>query len=147
MTFGDDFGARLRAAFPTRPLEFQQALTGGTDEGEFRNAVDGKPWTDIDRSLIGRRSDVLSFLQPEYFVAVLPAFLQSLVEDGTATGVPDTLLVVLDRKSEPRLDKISALMSEGQRALVAEALERFAAGTTGRQAKAAREAISSWRAP
>lgn len=126
---------------------FKQALTGGADGGEFRNAVEGKPWTDVAPSLIGRRSDVLSFLQPAYFVAVLPAFLRSLVEDGTATGVPDTLLVVLDRTSEPRFDKIAALMTEEQRAVVAEALERFAAGTTGRQETAARQAIESWRKP
>src|SRR4051812_28408404 len=97
-----EFDARLRAAFPAHALDFKNALTGGTDDGEFRNAVHGKTWTELDRSLIGRRSDVLSFLQPEHFVLVLPAFLRSLVEDGTATGAPDTLLVVLDREQEPR---------------------------------------------
>jgi hypothetical protein len=140
-----EFQARLRDAFPAEPLDFAGALTGGTDDGEFRNAVVGKRWPEVDRALIGRRSDVLSFLQPEYFVAILPAFLQSLVEDGTATSAPDTLLVVLDREQEPRFAKISRLMTASQRALVADALERFAAGTTGRQASAARHALESWR--
>jgi hypothetical protein len=141
----DAFRARLRDAFPAEPLDFANALTGGTDGGEFRDAVAGRKWPDIDQALIGRRSDVLSFVQPEHFVAILPAFLQSLVEDGTSTGAPDTLLVVLDREQEPRFDKISRLMTASQRSLVADALERFAVGTTGRQASAARHAIKSWR--
>jgi hypothetical protein len=143
----DEFRARLRAAFPEVPLDFANALTGGTDGGEFRDAVAGRKWPEIDQALIGRRSDVLSFVQPEHFVAILPAFLQSLVEDGTSTGVPDTLLVVLDREQEPRFDKISRLMTASQRALVADALERFAAGTTGLQASAAHHAVQSWRNP
>jgi hypothetical protein len=140
-----ELGTRLRDAFPAEPLDFASALTGGTDDGEFRNAVAGRTWLEIDQALIGRRSDVLSFLQPEHFVAVLPAFLLSLVEDGTSTGAPDTLLVVLDREQEPRFDKIARLMTASQRALVADALESFAVGTTGRQASAARHAIKSWR--
>ncbi|HEY1552295.1 MAG TPA: hypothetical protein VGG28_30925 [Kofleriaceae bacterium] len=141
----DDLVDRLRDAFPREPLDFTSALTGGTDDGEFRNAVAGRNWTELDRALIGRRSDVLSFLQPEYFVAVLPAFLRSLVEDGTSTGAADTLLVVLDREQEPRFDTIIRRMTALQRVLVAEVLDRFAAGTTGRQASAARHAINGWR--
>lgn len=141
----DEFGARLLAAFPAEALDFTNALTGGTDDGEFRDAVAGRKWTELDQALIGRRSDVLSFLQPEYFVAVLPAFLRSLVDEGTSTSVPDTLLVVLDRAQESRFDKISARMTDPQRAVVAGALEKFAVGTTGRQASAARHAINSWR--
>ncbi|MBA3461048.1 MAG: hypothetical protein H0T46_13875 [Deltaproteobacteria bacterium] len=137
--------ARLRAAFPAEALDFEDALTGGTDGGEFREAVAGKNWTELDPVLIGRRSDVLSFLQPEYVVAVLPAFLLTLVGEGTSTGAPDTLLVVLDRDQEPRFDKISARMTEPQRAVVAEALESYAAGTIGGQASAARHAINGWR--
>ncbi len=139
-----EFGARLRAAFAEQPLDFRDALTGGTDGGKFRNAVDGKSWTELDQTLIGSRSDVLSFLEPEHFVAVLPAFLRSLVEEGTATGVHDTLMVVLDRAQEPRFDKIVSRMTGEQRMLVAEALELFAAGTTGGQASTARELINSW---
>ncbi|MBX3155782.1 MAG: hypothetical protein KF773_07275 [Deltaproteobacteria bacterium] len=141
----DEFGARLRAAFPAEPLDFNEALTGGTDGGKFRNAVDGKPWTELDQTLIGSRSDVLSFLEPAHFVAVLPAFLQALVEKGTATGVHDTLMVVLDREQEPRFDKIASRMTDEQRVLVAEALELFAASTTGGQASTARQVIDSWR--
>jgi hypothetical protein len=145
MSSKTDFDAHLRVAFPAQTLDLTNALTGGTDDGEFRNAVHGKTWTELDPSLIGRRSDVLSFLQPEHFVAVLPAFLRSLVADGTATGAPDTLMVVLDREQEPRLASIAARMTDAQRAVVAEALEHFAASTTGQQQSAARKAINSWR--
>jgi hypothetical protein len=141
----DEFDARLRAAFPPVPLDFQQALTGGTDEGEFRKHVEGKTWTELDPTLVGRRSDVLSFLQPEYFVAVLPAFLRVLVEADPSCGAPDTLGVVLDREQEPRFEKISRLLTETQRAIVFEALERFAASSSGTMGKAARKASESWR--
>jgi hypothetical protein len=140
----DEFGVRLRAAFPAEPLDFNDALTGGTDGDKFRRAVDGRPWTELDPTLIGSRSDVLSFLEPTHFVAVLPAFLRSLVEEGTATGVPDTLMTVLDRGQEPRFDKIAARMTGEQRGLVGEALEIFAARATGGQADTARHVMNSW---
>lgn len=114
-------------------------------DGEFRNAVDGKQWTELDQTLIGRRSDVLSFMEPKHFVAVLPAFLRSLVEDGTKTSAPDTLVLVLDRDSEPRFDKIAKHLNADQRAVVIEALELFATSTSGQPAEAARHAIESWR--
>jgi hypothetical protein len=139
-----EFGARLRAAFPAEPLDFKDALTGGTDGGKFRRAVDGRSWTELDPAWIGSRSDVLSFLEPAHFVAVLPAFLRLLVEEGTATGVHDTLMVVLDRVQEPRFDKIAARMTCDQRGLVAVALELFAASTTGGQADTARHVMNSW---
>lgn len=101
------FIARLRDAFPPEPLDFTDALTGGMDEGEFRNSVRGKEWTELDPALVARRSDVLSFLQPAYFVQVLPAFLRSLEEDGVRMGVADTLLVVLDGDRDPRQKKSS----------------------------------------
>jgi hypothetical protein len=142
----DQVVRRLRAAFPAAPLDFKGALTGGTDGGEFKNAVDGKPWTELDRSLIGRRGDVLSFLEPKHVAAVMPAFLEALVEQGTTTALPDTLLLVLDAESEPRLAKIAKQLTDDQRAVVAEALEAFAASESGQPADAARHAINSWRA-
>lgn len=142
----DQVVRRLRAAFPAAPLDFKGALTGGTDGGEFKNAVDGRLWTELDRSLIGRRGDVLSFLEPKHLAAVMPAFLEALVEQGTTTALPDTLLLVLDAESEPRLAKIAKQLTDDQRAVVAEALEVFAASESGQPADAARHAIHSWRA-
>ncbi len=140
-----DFFERLRDAFPEKPLDFRDALTGGTDDGEFRNAVAGKSWTELDPALVGRRSDVLSFLQAQYFVQVLPAFLRSLVQDGDYTGVSDTLLVVLDWDQTPRLAQIAAHLTDTQREIVAEVLELFASTATGRQAAAATHVFETWR--
>lgn len=139
-----DFERRLREAFPAVPLDFAQALTGGTDEGEFRRHVDGKAWTELDPALVGRRSDVLSFLQPVYFVAVLPAFLKVLVEADPVCGAPDTLVVVLDREQEPRFEKVARHLTDAQRAMVLEALERFASSSSGTMERAARKAAASW---
>lgn len=137
--------ARLRAAFPPTPLDLKGALTGGLDEGAYRRHVDGKTWEDLDRAYVLGRSDVLSFLEPKHLVAVLPVYLQSLVEDGTKTPVPDTLLLVLNRETEPRFDSIYNALDEAQCAVVIAALEFFAASEHGQPAEAARGARESWR--
>lgn len=140
-----EFGARLRAAFPATPLNFDGALTGGTDEGAFRNHVAGKTWTELDFELVVRRSDVLSFLAPKHLIGVLPVYLQAMVDWGGDTPVPDTLVLVLDREQEPRFDKIAKLLNDEQCAVVRDALELFAEGSSGQPAEAARQAIESWR--
>lgn len=142
----DEVLARLREAFPAVPLDFQGALTGGLDEGAYRRHVDGKTWLELEREYVLSRSDVLSFLEPKHLVAVLPVYLRSLVEDGTKTPVPDTLLLVLERASEPRFDKISRTLNDAQKTVIVEVLELFAASTSGQPAEAARRAIASWRA-
>src|SRR5258706_11486070 len=101
-----DVLAQIRAAFPAQPIRFAGALTGGLDGGAFRTHVDGKTWEQLDRAFVLSRSDALSFLDPHHLVAVLPVYLCSLVEDGTRTPVPDTLLLVLDKNSERRFDQI-----------------------------------------
>lgn len=141
----DEVIARLHAAFPEVPLDFRGALTGGLDEGAYRRHVDGKTWTELDREYVLKRSDVLSFLEPKHLVGVLPVYLLSLVEDGTRTPVPDTLLLVLDRGSEPRFDKIVRDLDAAQREVVLDVLEFFAAVESGQPADAARHASESWR--
>jgi hypothetical protein len=139
--------AQLRAAFPPTPIRFEGALTGGLDGGAYRAQVDGKTWEELDRSFVLGRSDVLSFLEPKHLVAVLPVYLRSLVEDGTRTPVPDTLLLVLDRTTERRFDKIVAALTSEQRAAVVAILEVFAAAETGQPADAARAASEHWKQP
>ncbi|MGN6107639.1 MAG: DUF6714 family protein [Kofleriaceae bacterium] len=141
----DEVLARIRAAFPPTRIDFKGALTGGLDEGAYRKHVDGKTWQELDREYVATRSDVLSFLEPKHLVAVLPVYLQSLVEDGTKTPVPDTLLLVLNRSTELRFDKIVKALDEAQRTVVVDALELFAASETGQPAEAARQARESWR--
>lgn len=140
----DDVLARLRAVFPPARLDFERARTGGLDEGAYRRHVHGKTWRELDREYVLSRSDVLSFLEPRHLVAVLPVYLQSLVEDGTTTPVPDTLLLVLNRATEPRFDEIFHALDEAQRGAVIAALELFAASETGQPAEAARQARESW---
>lgn len=141
----DEVVGRIRAAFPAVPLDFKGALTGGLDEGAYRRHVDGMTWLELDPAYVVTRSDVLSFLEPRHLVAVLPVYLRSLVEDGTNTPVPDTLLLVLDRDSEPRFDKIFRELNEAQRDVVLAVLQLFAASESGQPADAARHAIESWR--
>lgn len=140
-----DLVARIRAAFPAVPLDFRRALTGGLDDGAYRRHVDGTTWLELERAYVLSRSDVLSFLQPAHLVGVLPVYLRSLVEDGTSTPVPDTLLLVLDPASEPRFDKIYRALDDAQRAVVLAVLQWFAATQSGAPAEAARRASERWR--
>jgi hypothetical protein len=138
--------AQIRAAFPAKPLRFEGARTGGLDGGAYRAHVEGKTWKDLDRKYVLSRSDVLSFLDTRHFVAVLPVYLRSLVEDGLRTPVPDTLLLVLNRKKQARFEELINALDPTQRAAVVAVLEVFAATERGQPAEAAREALERWKA-
>ncbi len=140
-----DVLAKLRAAFPAEPIRFEGALTGGLDAGVYRGHVDGKTWEELDRAHVLDRSDVLGFLEPRHLIAVLPVYLRSLVEEGTRTSVPDTLLLVLDKRSEPRFDQIFDALTPAQRATIATVLDTFAAAESGQPADAARAASVHWK--
>src|SRR4051812_4307688 len=92
----------IRRAFPPVAIDFEGATTGGLDTGSYRDHVNGKTWTSIDAALLVKRNDALSFLEPSHIAAVLPVYLTSLVVDGVSTSVPDTLLLVLNRKSQAK---------------------------------------------
>ncbi len=141
-----DVLAQLRAAFPPEPLRFEGALTGGLDGGAYRDQVEGKTWEELDRAYALTRSDVLSFLDTRHLVAVLPVYLRSLVEDGTQTPVPDTLVLVLNRKNEERFQELFTALDPAQRAAVVAALELFGANESGQPADAARAAAERWKA-
>lgn len=141
----DEVLTQLRAAFPASPIDFTGALTGGLDEGAYRQHVQGKTWPELDRDYVASRSDVLSFLEPRHLVMVLPVYLQLLLEEGTRTPVPDTLLLVLNKETEPRFGKIYKALDQLQRAAVHSTLDLFAASETGQPAEAARKASDNWR--
>ena len=141
----DDVLAQLHAAFPAEPIQFEGALTGGLDNGAYREAVEGKTWEALDRAYVLTRSDVLSFLEMRHLVAVLPVYLRSLVEDGTRTPVPDTMVLVLNRKKQKRFDELFGALDPAQRAAVVAVLELFAATESGQPADAAREALERWK--
>jgi hypothetical protein len=140
-----DVLAQIRAAFPPEPLRFEGALTGGLDGGAYREHVEGKTWEELDRKYVLSRSDVLSFLDMRHLVAVFPVYLRSLVEDGTRTPVPDTMLLVLNRKKQARFDELASALDPAQRAAVVAVLELFAATESGQPADAAREALERWK--
>jgi hypothetical protein len=141
-----DVLAQIRAAFPPEPLRFTHARTDGLDGGAYREHVDGKTWEELDRTYVLSRSDVLSFLEPSDLIAVLPVYLRSLVEDGTNTPVPDTLLLVVNRKSEQRFEALIHAFTPAQRAAVIASLTYFAEHEVGQPADAARAAIDRWTA-
>ncbi len=141
----DDLLAQIRAAFPAQPIRFDRALAGGLDGGAYRRHVDGKSWEELDRAYVLARSDALSFLDPDHLAAVLPVYLRSLVEDGTRTPVPDTLLLVLNRKSEQAFEEVFGALSSAQRAVVVAVLDAFAAAESGQPSDAARETAERWK--
>lgn len=135
---------QIRAAFPAMTLQLAGAHTGGVDGGEFHRHVDGKPWTDLDRAYIARRDDVLSFMATPHLVQILPAFLTVMVESGSNTGVPDTLLPTLNR-TQKQFDELAAALTEAQRAAVIAVLDHVAATEEGKLAAAARAAGERWK--
>lgn len=141
-----DVLAQIRAAFPAEPIRFEGALTGGLDDGAYREHVEGKTWEGLDRAYVLSRSDALSFLDTRHLVAVLPVYLRSLVEDGTRTSVPDTMVLVLNRKNQKRFEELVGALDPAQRAAVVAVLELFAETESGQPADAARAALERWKA-
>ncbi len=141
-----DVLSQLRSAFPAEPIGFEGALTGGLDGGAYREHVEGKTWEELDRKYVLSRSDVLSFLDPHHLVAVLPVYLRSMVEDGTRTPVPDTMVLVLNRKKRERFQELINALDPAQRAAVIAVLELFVATESGQPADAARAALERWKA-
>lgn len=134
----------IRQAFPQVVIDFAKATTGGLDGGEYRQHVDGKTWETVDSAYLVKRNDALSFLDAPHIVAVLPVYLTSLVVDGSRTSLPDTLLLVLSRKSEARFAELFDALTGGQRAAVIAALDAFAAKEDGSLAESARAASVRW---
>ena len=135
----------IRRAFPPVVIDFAKAAAGGLDNGAYRDHVDGKTWESVDASLLAKRNDALSFLDAHQVAAVLPVYLTSLVVDGTRTGVPDTLLLVLNRKGEAKFASLFDVLSEDQRAAVVASLDGFAARQKGSLADAARVTSARWK--
>jgi len=155
------FLTRLRAAFPRARIDATGAFRAwGTtycDGAEYRAHLDGKCWDELDPAYLDVRSDALGFLETDYFVGVLPAYLEILVTGGPFTQTPYMLLLLLTapgpRGTEKglgrrRFTSLVDALSPSQRRVVAEALEAFAtryAGTSF-EADARRALASSWSA-
>jgi hypothetical protein len=128
---------QVRAAFPTTEIPADDAFAswGRTylDGEEYRAALKGKRWDQLDPAYIALRSDALGFLGTRALVAVLPAYLTALIEQGTASPVPGMLTLVLappDRETnnglgKKRFGEFIEAMTGPQRAAAAAALLRF----------------------
>jgi hypothetical protein len=141
----DDVLAQLRAAFPARPIRFEGPFSGGLEGEAYRAYVEGKTWEELDRAYVLPHCDVLSFLDTPHLAAVLPVYLRALVEEGTRTSVPDTLLLVLDRKSRRRFEELAGALTPAQRDAVVAVLDAFGAAESGQPADAARAARERWK--
>jgi hypothetical protein len=69
--------------------------------------IDGKTWQELDRAYIAVRSDALGFLGTRHVVAVLPAYLSSLIEEGVWSPAADTLMLLLAKPGQ-RKDRAQA---------------------------------------
>ena len=145
MSTSDDVLELIQDAFPSLPIDFVGATAGGLDGGEFRAQVDGKAWDCVDATYLVKRNDALSFLDATHVAAVLPVYLRSLVIEGTRTTVPDTLLLVLNRKNEKRFTELCAALTGSQRDAVVAALDLFAAANEGTASEEARAASLRWK--
>ncbi len=146
---------QLRAAFPAMPIQSDGAFShwGGTylDGKAYGEQIDGKTWQQMDRAYLVKRSDALGFLGTRHLVAVLPAYLCSLVEEGVWSPAADTLMVLLSKPSREqktgiKLDRFEAFvaaLTPAQQAAIAAVLSAFAAtdprGSLGQAAQTAFE--------
>jgi hypothetical protein len=152
-----DFQEQLHAGFPDEPIDASGAFAdwGRTypDATTYKEQLDGKRWSELDRAYIVQRSDALGFLGTSHLVAVLPIYLASMVEDGTsspATGML-TLILTKPRSGEDtglghvRFDALVEALTGEQKRAVAQALDALARhdpeGSLGRSAIGALEAL------
>ena len=150
---------QLRTAFPAAPIESAGAFDAwGTtylDAEDYMGRIDGKTWQELDRAYVGIRSDALGFLGTRHLVAVLPAYLSSLIEEGVWSPAADMLMVLLakpgpGKKTGLKLDRFEALvaaLTPAQRAAVASVLSAFAASDPdGSLGRAAQDAVDKhWK--
>ena len=127
--------ARLQAAFPCEPIAAAGAFTswGATylDAEPYAAHLDGKSWEELDRAYLAQRWDALGFLSTRQLVAVLPAYLLSMLEHPFS-NLPGMVASVLTEPSKERKGlgkrRFAALveaLAEPQRAAIASALRQF----------------------
>lgn len=129
--------AQIQAAFPTTEILADDAFQswGQTylDGKEYRTALKGKSWDQLDQAYIALRADALGFLSTRALVDVMPAYLTALIELGTISDVPGMLTLILappdpetnNGLGKERFGELAEAMTGPQRAAVAVALLRF----------------------
>lgn len=144
----------IRAAFPAAPIQadgaFTQWGTSYPDARSYREQLDGKTWEQLDRTSLVRRSDALGFLGTQQLVAVLPAYLSALIEEGVWSPAAGILTLILAEPhpgsdaglGQARFSSLVEALSDAQRKVIATVLRAFAkADEGGSLGDAAREAF------
>ena len=128
---------QLRAAFPGDPIVAAGAFAswGATylDAVPYAEQLDGKPWEELDRDYLAVRADALGFLSTRQLVAVLPAYLMSMLERPTS-DVPGMLMLILTKPDKQRkglgkrrFTELVEALTATQRTAIASALRQYAA--------------------
>ena len=140
----------LRAAFPAERIDGKAAFAqwGGSypDAAEYRSAIDGKTWEQLDRVYIIKRDDALGFLSTRELVQLLPVYLRSVMEDGLMSPALEAVLVKLTRPksgaTQARYEALLAAISPAQRDAIVAALQHLVDqdpdGSIGRDARTAK---------
>ncbi|MEO6775054.1 MAG: DUF6714 family protein [Kofleriaceae bacterium] len=145
--------AELAAAFPAvklHPTTFTAAKLWGayTNDRSFEQATDGRAWSELSREVVEAHSAALGYMNPDAFIAVLPAYLVVLGDAGNE--LPAFVLGELTRKEDFRdvFDARVAQMTTQQRSVIAVLLEQLANTQPFAQHYGAElaAAVTSWRA-
>ncbi len=119
----------LAAAFPRRPFDASTfARANGswdayTKAESFDADSQGRSWDMLGSAFVDAHGGALFFLNPDAFVAILPAYLAALLRGDTESEVAAFVLSQLTREARPeKFDTRLALLSRDQRIMVARIL-------------------------
>lgn len=97
---------QIHAAFPNELIKGKGAFgamgTTYPDAEPYMRQLEGKTWDQLDREYIFRRNDALAFLDTRHLIAVLPAYLRGVIEEGTRAPTAGMLILIL---RPPRREK------------------------------------------
>ena len=159
-TARDELHRVIAAAFPRNAITAAEAFThaGGSypDASEYRAAIEGRTWDELDHAYLVRRADALGFLGTQVLIAVLPVYLRALVDDGAATDAADMLTIVLRRPGGGRgpglgrrrfvalLDALNGAQRTAIARVLADLVDRYEDSSPGERARVTLD--SCWRA-
>jgi hypothetical protein len=119
-----------------------------TNDHSFEAATDGRAWNELSREVVEAHAAALGYMNPDAFIAVLPAYLVVLGE--SENELPAFVLGELTRKDDFRdaFDARTARMTAQQRSVIARLLERLASTEpfSKHYGSEIAAAVASWRA-
>jgi len=126
-----ELGADIVGAFPAvklHPATFTatKLWSAYTNNRSFEAATDGRTWNELSRDVVEAHAAALGYMNPDEFIAVLPAYL--VVLGVSENELPAFVLGELTRKDDFRdaFDARVARMTVQQQSVVARLLERLA---------------------